>query len=179
MRWVERSLYSGSLEGEHAFSNLSNSVLHWQYTYSRSTRDEPDLREMIRGAGIGRFLSHFFHFRSLQTASTTISKTTSTSLSSSGHTFLSRTGQWNLKFGYRGTFRRRNFEGRLFRYLPVQANTINFKLPFNQLLGSGKHRPEQFVHPGKHARHGYIQCDYGHPWRLCHGRCRIRCTSGV
>src|SRR5262245_38287213 len=49
LRYIERSLYSTSVEGEHAFSGLGNSLIHWQYTYSRSTRDEPDLREYILG----------------------------------------------------------------------------------------------------------------------------------
>jgi TonB-dependent receptor len=51
----------------------------------------------------------------------------------------------NVKFGYRGTFRRRDFNARLFRFLPVQANTVNFKLPANQLLGPDNIAPDRFV----------------------------------
>jgi hypothetical protein len=47
--WIERSLFSTSVEGDHSMPNLHNSVLRWQFTYSHSTRDEPDLREVFRG----------------------------------------------------------------------------------------------------------------------------------
>ncbi|HYP14455.1 MAG TPA: TonB-dependent receptor, partial [Bryobacteraceae bacterium] len=57
LRWVERSLLSSSVEGEHGLALLKNALLRWQFTYSTATRDEPDLRELVRGdAGDGRFI---------------------------------------------------------------------------------------------------------------------------
>lgn len=45
LRYVERSLLSSGVEGEHVMSGARNSVVHWQFTYSKSRRAEPDLRE--------------------------------------------------------------------------------------------------------------------------------------
>jgi outer membrane receptor protein involved in Fe transport len=51
-----------------------------------------------------------------------------------------------VKVGYRGTFRERDFEGRLFRFLqPTQVNTIDFRQPPNTLLGLENIRPDRFV----------------------------------
>ena len=47
LRWVERSLYSLQAGGEHVFSRLANSLMNWQFGYSKAQRDEPDLRENI------------------------------------------------------------------------------------------------------------------------------------
>ena len=35
LRWIERQLYSGQLEGEHLFSGLGNSIVLWQLGYSK------------------------------------------------------------------------------------------------------------------------------------------------
>ena len=50
-----------------------------------------------------------------------------------------------FKIGYRGTFRSRGFEARRFRFLPVQAGSVDFRLPANELLGPGNIRPDGFV----------------------------------
>jgi outer membrane receptor protein involved in Fe transport len=145
LRWVERGLYSTSLEGEHAFAGFGNSLLKWQYTYSRSTRDEPDLRDIVRGEQA----DGSFTFLSLPQSGTRFYN----NLRDRIHEPLI---EWSkplyrggfsavMKFGYRGTFRARNFEGRLFRFLAAQANTIDFKLPSNQLLGLDNIRPDRFV----------------------------------
>lgn len=49
LRWVERTIYSGQVEGEHLITSAGNSLLNWQLSYSRSTRDEPDLRQSLYG----------------------------------------------------------------------------------------------------------------------------------
>src|SRR5690606_34306051 len=49
LRFVERGILSSSVEGEHVFEKLGSSILRWQLTYSRSSRNEPDLREVVRG----------------------------------------------------------------------------------------------------------------------------------
>ena len=56
LRWVERGLISTGVEGEHALPKLGSTLLTWQFTYSTSARNEPDLRETIRGQeASGRF----------------------------------------------------------------------------------------------------------------------------
>jgi len=143
LRWIERNLYSTSLEGEHAFNGLRHSVFHWQYTKSRSTRSEPDLREFLRGEqSDGSFIflqqsaSRFYNdltdriHEPLMEWSTLHSRGSFAAL---------------LKVGYRGTFRERDFGARLFRFLPAQANTIDFRLPVNQVLAPENIRPNGFV----------------------------------
>ena len=45
--WAEEGIYSGKVSGEHYLANLSNSRIDWKTTFSRATRDEPDLRETL------------------------------------------------------------------------------------------------------------------------------------
>lgn len=145
LRWVERGLLSTSLEGEHASAKLRNSLFKWQMTYSSSTRDEPDLREVIRGQlADGRY--------------------SFTALPQSGVRFFSDLAdkiyeplaEWSLPFykgklsglfktGFRASFRDRNFSARRFRYLPVRAQTLNFFLPSNQLFSASNVRADGFV----------------------------------
>ena len=47
LRFTEESIYSGQVSGEHSFDALGNSLFEWQLGRSRSTLDEPDLRETL------------------------------------------------------------------------------------------------------------------------------------
>jgi outer membrane receptor protein involved in Fe transport len=146
LRWVERGLLSTSLEGDHAVSGLGNSVFRWQFTYALSRRDEPDLRETIYGRDEGT--SRFFYLN----------------LPESGMRFFNELkdriwepqGDWSMPFfkgglsglvklGFRATVRRRDFDGRRFRFFPVRAQTIDFSQRANQVLGAGNIRPDGFV----------------------------------
>ena len=49
LRWVERSLLSNSIEGTHALVDHGNWNFRWQFTTAETRRDEPDMREVIRG----------------------------------------------------------------------------------------------------------------------------------
>jgi TonB-dependent receptor len=145
LRWIERGLISTGVEGEHAFARAANSVLKWQLTYSQSKRDEPDLRESIRTQNENGTFSY-------------------AALSGSGTRFFSKLEDrifepqvdWSTPFykgkvvglfkaGFRGTFRERDFQARRFRYEVIQANTINFNQPTNQVLGPDNIRPNGFV----------------------------------
>jgi len=146
-RFVQRSLYSTSLEGEHAFAKLKNSLFHWQFTYSNSQRDEPDLRQTIRGRETGTNDPYNY-----------------LNLGDSGFRFFNKLNDnifepqadWAIPFfkgnfsglfkaGFRGTFRRRDFDSRRFRYVPVRLQTLNFTLPNNQILSTENIRPDGFV----------------------------------
>ncbi|MEP7365858.1 MAG: TonB-dependent receptor [Acidobacteriota bacterium] len=146
-QWVERQLYSVSAEGEHSVERFGNSLFFWQFTYSLSNRDEPDLTESVRGrttdsTGAFRFLN----------------------LPESGLRFFSKLndriyepqGGWTkpffkgpvsgvFKVGFRGTVRRRDFDSRRFRFFPVRAQTIDFNAPTNTVLGYDNIRPDGFV----------------------------------
>jgi len=45
--WVQETILSTKLSGEHFFPGLGNSRLDWRGTHSRAKRDEPDLREVL------------------------------------------------------------------------------------------------------------------------------------
>jgi outer membrane receptor protein involved in Fe transport len=146
LRWIERGLMSTSLEGDHAISRLGNSVFRWQLTYAHSNRNEPDLRETIYGRE--EATNNFVYLN----------------LPESGMRFFNELkdriyepqGDWTkpfyrgslsgiFKVGFRGTIRRRDFEGRRFRFFPVRAQTINFSQPANAVLGTANIRPDGFV----------------------------------
>jgi outer membrane receptor protein involved in Fe transport len=144
LRWVERGLLSTSAEGEHALARLGNTLLRWQLTYSSSTRDEPDMREVFWGQmGDGRF--------------------TFAAFTSSGMRFFNDlkdriwepqaeivkpfyrgavTGVW--KTGFRATMRGRDFQARRFYFVPVNPATLNMFLPSNQLFAPENIRPNGF-----------------------------------
>jgi hypothetical protein len=46
-RYMERSLYSGQLVGEHVFEDLAKARLDWRLALSTSKREEPDLRRYV------------------------------------------------------------------------------------------------------------------------------------
>lgn len=146
LRWTERGLLSSSLEGEHAVPKWRSSLFHWQFTVSASKRDEPDLRETIYGLDESSTQYRFLN------------------LPESGLRFYSNLKDkiyepqvdWSMPFyggsvsgivktGFRATMRRRDFESRRFRFFPVRAQTIDFNLPANELLGPDNIRPDGFV----------------------------------
>lgn len=45
--WVEETIFSSTLSGEHFLPGLASSQLEWKATLSRAARDEPDLRETL------------------------------------------------------------------------------------------------------------------------------------
>ncbi len=45
--WIQESVLSSKLSGEHFFPSLANGRIDWRATYSRAKRDEPDLRENL------------------------------------------------------------------------------------------------------------------------------------
>ena len=45
--WIQETILSSKVSGEHFFPSLSNGRLDWRMTYSRARRDEPDLRENL------------------------------------------------------------------------------------------------------------------------------------
>jgi hypothetical protein len=51
LRWVERGLISINVEGDHSIAKAGNSLIKWQVTYSISSRNEPNMREVFRSSG--------------------------------------------------------------------------------------------------------------------------------
>jgi TonB-dependent receptor len=182
LRWVERGLFSTSVGGDHSLARWHNSLFHWQVTYSRSSRNEPDLREVFRGQlPDGRY--------------------TFLSLGSSALRFFNQfedriyepQADWSvpmyrgafsglIKVGFRATLRDRDFEARRFRFIPIRTTTLDLFLPSNQLFAPGNIRPDGFqiteftratdtYTASMDVNGGYVMADlaFGPRWRVVGG----------
>jgi TonB-dependent receptor len=145
LRWIERDLRSHSLEGEHVFPAFANSVLRWQMTYSHSGRDEPDLREIIRGelpngqyAFLQQSLSGQRFYNDLKDRIYEPQVDWSIPFYKGALTGL-------FKVGFRFTNRDRNFQARRFRYIPFNLNTLPLTAPSNVLFAPENIAPGKFV----------------------------------
>src|SRR6185436_3049538 len=144
LRWIERSLFSTSVEGDHSMPNLHNSVLRWQFTYSRSTRDEPDLREVFRGLlPDGRYIFSAFGSSGIRFFSNLGDRIYEPQIDYSVPFFK---GNFSglFKTGFRPTVRRRDFQARRFIYTPQDSTTLDLFLPSNELFAPENIRPDGF-----------------------------------
>jgi TonB-dependent receptor len=133
LRWVERSLLSTELSGDHQLLALL-SKLSWRTTYSLATRKEPDTRETLYESDIGR--------NSYRLADE----------SNSGSRFFSNLTdnnydlalnweipfkQWSslpskLKMGANLVYKDRQMDSRRFRFKPQDFNQVNiYQAPEN------------------------------------------------
>lgn len=128
LRWIERQIVSTQFEGEHLFTGLGNSILNWQYAYSKADRDEPDLRENLYLLNDRTGQYEFFDdsqsaFRMFNRLDETIHNP---QISMQVPFFKSGiTG--SFKFGFNGSFRQRDFNSRRFRYA-LRGSSRNFDL---------------------------------------------------
>lgn len=145
LRWVERSLVSHSLEGDHVLEKFKHLLAKWQFTVSTSNRKEPDLREVIRGqADDGRFFYIGSGSSGLRFFNTLEDRIYEPQGEISQPFFKGQiSGIW--KVGFRGTFRHRDFEARRFRFLLINSNGIDLSAPSNTLFQSANIRPDGFA----------------------------------
>lgn len=144
LRYIERSLYSTGLEGDHSLPALRNSLIHWQFTYSNSTRAEPDLREVIRSLlPDGRYSFSASGSSGLRFFADLNDKIYEPQADYS-IPFFKGSVSGLFKTGVRVTVRRRDFSARRFLYAPQQFTTLNLFLPSNQLFGQDNIRPSGF-----------------------------------
>lgn len=144
IHYVERTLFATSVEGDHAVPSWHGSVFKWQLTYSRSRRNEPDLREVIRGQlPDGRFI-----FTALGSSGIRFFSDLSDHIyePQADHTIPFFKGKVSgvFKTGFRATLRNRDFAARRFRYIPQQSTTLNLFLPSDQLFSASNIRPDGF-----------------------------------
>ncbi len=129
--WVQESIYSGKVSGEHFFSNLSNSRLDWRGSFSTAVRDEPDLRETLYeyNPSIDEFVladesqSGFRMFNDLNDHVYEL-----------GADWSVYTTQWKglpamIKVGPYVQFRDRDFSSRRFRFIPIATGRFDTSLP--------------------------------------------------
>ncbi|MEO5926701.1 MAG: TonB-dependent receptor [Bryobacteraceae bacterium] len=182
LRYVERSLFSTGVEGDHSFVNLHNSVIHWQFTYSNSKRNEPDMREVLRGklqdgtyqfAALGSSAVRFFSDLNDHIYEPQVNYSVP---------FFKGSVTGLFKTGVRATIRRRDFGARRFRYIPQRLSTLDLKLPSNQLFDASNIRPDGFqlveftrgtdsytAQGDIYAGYAMVDLNFGTKWRLSTG----------
>jgi outer membrane receptor protein involved in Fe transport len=144
LHYVERSLFATSVEGDHAVPQWHGSVFKWQLTYSRSRRNEPDLREVFRG----QLPNGGFTFAALGSSGVRFFSDMKDEIyePQADHTLPFYKGKISgiIKTGFRATIRHRDFGARRFRYIPQSSTTLNFLLPSEQLFAASNIRPNGF-----------------------------------
>ncbi len=134
--WVEESIFSSRLSGEHLFASLGSSRVDWHANLSQATRDEPDLRETLYefSPSIGSFVladesqSGFRMFNDL-----------ADQVLEFGFDWTSYFTQWDglparLQVGPKLTLRERDFSSRRFRLTPRGAGFVDLTLPPEQIF---------------------------------------------
>ncbi len=144
LRWVERGLFSTGVEGDHSFQRLGNGLLRWQLTYSRSTRDEPDLRETFRGLQANGQYEFLALPQSGLRFYNDLTDRIYEPLVEWSQPFYRGWLSGLFKVGFRATLRERDFAARRFRFVPIRSQTLNFSLPANQLFSPSNIRPDGF-----------------------------------
>jgi outer membrane receptor protein involved in Fe transport len=125
--WVQESIYSGKVSGEHYVQSLSNSRFDWRASFATALRDEPDLRETLYEFDPVRddFVladesqSGFRMFNDLNDHIYEV-----------GGDWSLYTTQWNglpamVKVGPYVQFRDRDFSSRRFRFVPIAPGTLD------------------------------------------------------
>ena len=145
LRFVERGILSSSVEGEHVFEKLGSSLIRWQFTYSTSDRNEPDLREVVRGrtdSGSYIFLNRpesglrFFNFLEDRIYEPQVEF---------AKPFYKGNFSGLFKVGVRATMRDRDFSARRFRFNVGRDITFaQLQLPANQLFAPSNITPTGF-----------------------------------
>jgi outer membrane receptor protein involved in Fe transport len=144
LRYIERSLFATSVEGDHSVPDWHNSLFHWQFTYSKSGRDEPDLREVFRNLlPDGRYIFAGTSTSGLRFFSTLNDHIYEPQLDYS-IPFFKGIFTGVFKTGFRATIRRRNFEARRFLFQPQRQTTLPLFAPSNELFAADNIRPDGF-----------------------------------
>ncbi len=144
LRYIQRLLFSTGVEGDHALPKFHNGLVHWQVTYSKSQRDEPDLREVIRNQiPDGRFSFSASGSSGLRFFSDLNDRIVEPQADFSVPFFKGKISGL-FKTGVRVTLRQRDFSARRFLFAPQQLTTLNLFLPSNQLFASSNIRPSGF-----------------------------------
>ncbi len=145
LRFIERTIQSAQIDGEHLFSGLRNTILAWAMAYSRATRDEPDLRESLQ-IYRPRTESYIF-FDDSQSAFRMFNDLNETILNPSVDMmvpFYAGTFSGAVRFGANYSSRGRNFTSRRFRLNLRSTRGVNLGLAPNELFASENIRPRGF-----------------------------------
>ncbi len=142
LRYIERTIQNSQVQGEHLFTGLNNSVLSWAMSYSKATRDEPDLRESLQI--YQPRTDSFIFFDDSQSAFRMFNDLDETILNPSVDMlipFYRGSFSGAVKFGANYSSRGRNFRSRRFRYNLRRSRGIDLRLSPNDLFS------EEHIHP--------------------------------
>ncbi|WP_321477911.1 TonB-dependent receptor domain-containing protein [uncultured Paludibaculum sp.] len=144
LRWVERRLVSTGLEGDHALPKLRDLLVKWQFTYSQSGRDEPDMREVLRSQQEdGRFAFLNIGNSGQRFFDQFTDRIYEPQAEISQPFFKGKlSGIW--KVGFRATLRNRDFDARRFRFQLQNPQQVNVYADSNELFGAANLRPGAF-----------------------------------
>jgi outer membrane receptor protein involved in Fe transport len=144
LRWVERRLFSTGLEGDHALPLFKNLLFKWQFTYSTSGRDEPDMREVLRTEQFdGRFAFQSAGGSGQRFFDTFSDRIYEPQAEVSMPFFKGRvSGIW--KVGFRAGLRNRDFDARRFRFQLQDSRLVDVYAPSNELFAAANLRPGAF-----------------------------------
>ncbi len=145
LRWIERQILSTQVEGEHLFPWLANSIFTWRYSYSESSRDEPDLRESLYLLDQQTDTFEFFDdaqsaFRMFNNLDEKIHNPSIDFMTP----FYGNGITGSIKVGANLSFRDRDFRSRRFRLAIRGGRDLDRTLPPNELFGSDNIRPTGF-----------------------------------
>lgn len=144
LRWIERSLMSTGLAGDHALPKWHNMLAKWQFTYSTSNRNEPDLREVLRAKQDDGRWAYLNLGNSGQRFFNSFTDHIYEPQAEISQPFFkgALTGAWSV--GFRATLRDRDFQARRLRFQLQDPGQVNVYLNSNELFGPANLRPGAF-----------------------------------
>ncbi len=183
LRYIERTIQNTQLAGEHLFTGLGNSIMTWSMSYSKATRDEPDLRESLQ---IYRPLTEsYIFFDDSQSAFRMFNDLNETILNPSVDMlvpFYRGSFSGAVRFGANYSARGRNFTSRRFRYNLRSTRNIDLTLTPNDLFAPDNIQPRGFelnettrvtdAYRGTRDVFGYfgmVELNFAAKWRITAG----------
>ena len=138
-------------------ARLGNSLLKWQFTYSTSTRDEPDLREVNRSPNADGSLAFIATPQSGLRFTNGLEDRIYEPLVELGIPFYKGGFSGIIKTGFRGTFRDREFRS---TPVPLYAGSHLFaKSPLaeQRTVRTRQHSSRRLCPSRKHAGYGHLR----------------------
>jgi outer membrane receptor protein involved in Fe transport len=134
--WIQETIYTTKVSGEHFLENLSNSRLDWRVSYANAVRDEPDLRETLYE--FNPAISEFVLADESQSGFRMFNDLTD-HVYELGADWSFYTTQWSglpamIKVGPFVQYRDRDFSSRRFRLVNIAPGRFDLSLPPEQLF---------------------------------------------
>lgn len=145
LRWIQRSLYSADLSGEH-LTGWKDMEIDWRVNYALAKRDEPDTRETLYEAvhGSGEYIladesnsgSRFFS----NLTDNNIDAALDFEIPFRPFNYLKS----KIQFGTSFIFKDRNIDNRRFRFKPADFNEVDISQPPEDIFSPVNIEPDGF-----------------------------------